>query len=111
MSSRRCAPMPHPGGDAAKPPRPDDLPPRRRDTAARKGAARCAGNARAVAGDAHTTGIYIGSNTPMSIVVKNNHIAWNVIGIFKAGPHVTVVRSGNTYSHVQHRFVSIGSFA
>jgi nitrous oxidase accessory protein NosD len=62
-------------------------------------------------GDTHTTGIYIGSNTPMSIVVKNNHISHDVVGIFKAGPHVTVVRSGNTFSNVQHPFVSISTFA
>jgi hypothetical protein len=62
-------------------------------------------------GDADTTGIYIGSNTPMSIVVKDNHISCDVIGIFKAGPHVRAVRSGNTFSHVRHPFVSISTFA
>jgi nitrous oxidase accessory protein NosD len=62
-------------------------------------------------GDTHTTGIYLGSNSPMSIVVKDNHISCDVIGIFKAGPHVRAVRSGNTFSHVRHPFVSISTLA
>lgn len=62
-------------------------------------------------GDADTTGIYIGSNTPMSIVVKDNHISKDVNGIFAAGPNVQVVRSGNTFWRVGHDFVSINTFA
>jgi len=61
-------------------------------------------------GDADTTGIYIGSNTPMSIVVKDNHISKDVNGIFAAGPNVQVVRSGNTFWRVGHDFVSINTF-
>lgn len=61
--------------------------------------------------DPNTTGIYLGSNSPMSIVVKNNHISHDVNGIFKAGPHVTAVRSGNTFTAVAHPFVVDPTFA
>lgn len=61
--------------------------------------------------DPHTTGIYLGSNSPMSIVVKNNHISHDVNGIFKAGPNVTAVRSGNTFTAVTHPYVVDPTFA
>jgi parallel beta-helix repeat protein len=61
-------------------------------------------------GDPDTTGIYLGSASPMSIVVKNNHIHDDVNGIFQAGP-VTTVRSGNTFTNVTHTFVSTPTYA
>jgi nitrous oxidase accessory protein NosD len=56
-------------------------------------------------GDPDYTGIYLGSASPMSIVVKNNHVHDDINGIFQAGP-VTTVRSGNTFTGVVHPFVS-----
>jgi hypothetical protein len=50
-------------------------------------------------GDPETTGIYLGSASHMSIVVKNNHVHDDVNGVFRAGP-ITVVRSGNTFTNV-----------
>jgi nitrous oxidase accessory protein NosD len=55
--------------------------------------------------DPDTTGIYLGSASPMSIVVKDNHVHDDVNGIFQAGP-ITSHRSGNTFTNVAHPFVS-----
>jgi parallel beta-helix repeat protein len=61
-------------------------------------------------GDPDTTGIYLGSASPMSIVVKNNHVHDDTNGIFQAGP-VTTLRSGNTFTDVTHPFVSTPTYA
>lgn len=61
-------------------------------------------------GDPDYTGIYLGSASPMSIVVRNNHVHDDINGIFQAGP-ITTVRSGNTFTHVQHPFVSTPTYA
>lgn len=60
--------------------------------------------------DPETTGIYLGSASPMTITVTNNHIHDDVEGIFKAGP-ITVIRSGNTFTNVDHPFTSIPTYA
>ena len=57
-----------------------------------------------------TVGIYIGSNSPLTIVVKGNDIRNDDIGIFQAGPTVTTVRRGNDFRHVGQPFVAIPDF-
>lgn len=61
-------------------------------------------------GDSDYTGIYLGSASPMSIVVKDNHVHDDINGIFQAGP-IHSVRSGNTFTHVVHPFVSTPTYA
>ena len=59
-----------------------------------------------------TVGVYIGSNSPLSIVVKDNDIRDDDIGIFQAGKQVTTVRpDANTFRHVGQPFVAIPAFA
>jgi parallel beta-helix repeat protein len=58
-----------------------------------------------------TVGIYVGSNSRLTIVVRDNEIRNDDIGIFQAGPHVTTVRRGNDFRHVGKEFVAIPDFA
>jgi parallel beta-helix repeat protein len=60
-------------------------------------------------GDPDYTGIYLGSATPMSIVVKNNHVHDDINGIFQAG-QVNAIRSGNTFTGVLHPFVCVPTY-
>jgi nitrous oxidase accessory protein NosD len=53
------------------------------------------------AADPDTTGILIGSNSPLNIVVRGNSISHDVVGIFVAGPTVTLRAQGNTFRDVQ----------
>lgn len=53
------------------------------------------------AGDPDTTGILIGSNSPLNILVTGNSISHDVVGIFQAGPNVTVRAQGNVFRDVQ----------
>jgi parallel beta-helix repeat protein len=61
-------------------------------------------------GDPDYTGIYLGSASPMTIVVKNNHVHDDINGIFQAGP-INSIRSGNTFTGVVHPFVSIPTYS
>jgi parallel beta-helix repeat protein len=59
-----------------------------------------------------TVGVYIGSNSPLTIVVKGNDIHDDDIGIFQAGKQVTTVRpDANRFRHVGQPFVAITAFA
>ena len=59
--------------------------------------------------DPQTTGVFIGSQGPLSITVSGNTISDNYYGIFEAGPALTVTgATTNTYSNV---LVPIGTSA
>jgi hypothetical protein len=62
-------------------------------------------------GTDQTVGIYVGSNSPLSIVLKDNDIHDDAIGIFQAGKQVNTVRSGNEFHDVGRPFVAIPTFA
>jgi parallel beta-helix repeat protein len=57
----------------------------------------------ATAGDPDTTGILIGSNSPLSILVRGNSISHDGVGIFVAGPNVSLHSQGNSFRDVQIR--------
>jgi hypothetical protein len=60
--------------------------------------------------DPSTTGIYVGSVSPLKIVVAANLIHNNDIGIFAAGP-VAILRTGNIFLRVPTRLASTPVFA
>jgi nitrous oxidase accessory protein NosD len=57
------------------------------------------------ADDPATTGVYLGSQSPLTITVSGNRIADDRIGIFAAGP-VELIAHGNRFSHVAHPVVT-----
>jgi parallel beta-helix repeat protein len=61
-------------------------------------------------GDPFTTGVYVGSVDPLTIVVRRNLIRNDHFGIFTAGA-VTVRAHGNTYMHVPHHRGSTSPYA
>jgi hypothetical protein len=61
-------------------------------------------------GDPFTTGVYVGSVDPLTIVVRHNVIRNNHFGIFTAGA-VTVRARGNVYLHVPHHRGSTSPYA
>jgi nitrous oxidase accessory protein NosD len=56
-------------------------------------------NVRTDENDLKTTGVYLGSNSAMSITVENNTIGPDHYGIFASGP-VTITGAGNTFQNV-----------
>ena len=52
--------------------------------------------------DPDTTGVYVGSVGPVKVVVADNRIHNNQIGIFAAGK-VSIIRSGNVFLEVMTR--------
>ncbi len=59
-------------------------------------------------GDTSTTGVYLGSVSPLTITVVNNEIHDNAIGIFSAGPVTVKGTNTNTFNGVTQ---SVGSTA
>jgi hypothetical protein len=59
--------------------------------------------------DLRTTGIYVGSVDPLSVVITNNLIRDNAIGIFTAGP--VWAKGVNAFPHVGVSVVHIASYA
>lgn len=57
--------------------------------------------------DAETTGVFVGSQDPLTITVSHNTITDNHYGIFTAGPSVTV--TGTTTNTFQNVDVELGS--
>jgi nitrous oxidase accessory protein NosD len=57
------------------------------------------------ADDPATTGVYLGTHSPLSITVSGNRIADDEIGSFAAGP-VQLVAHGNHFSRVAHPVVT-----
>jgi hypothetical protein len=62
-------------------------------------------------GDPHTTGVYVGSVDPLTIVVRGNVIANNHFGIFTAGAVKVRGARHNAYVHVAHRRGSTSPYA
>ena len=61
--------------------------------------------------DAETTGVFIGSQDPLTITVSHNTISDNHYGIFTAGPSVTVTgATTNTFQDVDLEFGSSPTF-
>ncbi len=61
--------------------------------------------------DPQTTGVFVGSQSPLSITVRHNVIRSNTIGIFAAGGHVTVDgASANTFVDVTTPFATSPTF-
>jgi parallel beta-helix repeat protein len=50
--------------------------------------------------DDQTTGVFVGSVTPLSITVKNNRIEDNKVGIFTSGPVTVTGQQHNVFRHV-----------
>ena len=57
-------------------------------------------------GDPFTTGVFVGSVDPLSVVVKGNLIHNNHYGIFTAGPVTVIGKHHNVFVGVTHRFGS-----
>lgn len=53
------------------------------------------------AGDPDTTGILVGSNSPLNIIVRGNSISHDAVGIFQAGPAIILRAQGNVFRDVQ----------
>jgi nitrous oxidase accessory protein NosD len=66
-------------------------------------------NVRTDENDLHTTGIYLGSFSPMSIKVAGNIIGRDYYGIFTSGP-VTVTGRANHYFRVAHKLGTAPTF-
>jgi hypothetical protein len=66
-------------------------------------------NVRTDTGDLETTGIYLGSASPLSIRISRNLIVRNHYGIFTAGD-VTVTGSHNRYRRVTERRGSVATY-
>jgi len=61
--------------------------------------------------DAETTGVFIGSQDPLTITVAHNTIHDNHFGIFTAGPSVTVTGGAtNTFENVDVEFGTSATF-
>jgi parallel beta-helix repeat protein len=66
-------------------------------------------NLRTDTSDLKTTGIYLGSASPMTIKVWGNRIGPDYYAIFTAGP-VTVTRGSNVYRHVTVHLGSVPTY-
>lgn len=66
-------------------------------------------NLRTDTGDLHTTGIYLGSATPLRITVSANIIGPDHYGLFTAGD-VTLTGGHNIYRHVAQRLGHIDTY-
>lgn len=66
-------------------------------------------NLRTDTNDLKTTGIYLGSASPLKIKVWGNLIGPDYYGIFTAGP-VTMTLGSNQYRHVSHHVGSSPTF-
>jgi parallel beta-helix repeat protein len=60
--------------------------------------------------DTSTTGVFLGSNSPMSITVSHNTITGNVYGFYKAGP-VDLHAEDNTFHGVRQKILSRPDYA
>lgn len=61
--------------------------------------------------DAETTGVFVGSQDPLTITVANNTISDDHFGVFTAGPSVTVSGgSSNTFTNVDVPFGTSATF-
>jgi hypothetical protein len=61
--------------------------------------------------DPSTTAVYLGSVDPLSIVVGDNFLHHDHVGIFTAGPVTVRARFSNDCSHVGQRFASTSVYA
>lgn len=66
-------------------------------------------NLRTDTSDPHTTGIYLGSASPLQIKVTGNIIGPDYYGIFTAGP-VTVTGGRNIYHHVKVPYGHVATY-
>jgi hypothetical protein len=62
-------------------------------------------------GDPSTTGVYIGSVSPLSVKVTNNNFINNVNGIFAAGPVTVSGVSSNSFRHVTTALATTPTYA
>ena len=63
------------------------------------------------ADDAETTGVFVGSQDPLTITVSHNTISDDHFGIFTAGPSVTIIgASSNTFDDVDVDFGTSPTF-
>jgi parallel beta-helix repeat protein len=61
--------------------------------------------------DPSTTAVYVGSVDPLSIVVGDNFLHHDHVGIFTAGPVTVRARFSNEFSHIDRRFATTSAYA